>query len=157
MTVGAVCAHLCQSRSRHRRDEHGAAAVEFVLVVPILLVVVFGIINFGFVFAQQISLSNGARQGARYAVVDGRTCAQIADETKSSAETVGMTVSQVPTPIITPPCSGSSQPCKGTAPGTNVTVTMTRPAGWAVPFAPLFTTGNAPILTGTAVMRCEFS
>jgi hypothetical protein len=33
---------------------------------------------------------------------------------------------------------------------------MTRAAGWVVPFPP-FTSGNAPTLTSTAVMRCEFS
>ncbi|HXH77994.1 TadE/TadG family type IV pilus assembly protein [Nocardioides sp.] len=131
-------------------------AVEFALVIPILLIVVFGIINLGFVFAQQIALSNGARQGARYAVVDDRTCTQIVSETRNSAETVGMTASQVPTPVISPTCSGSSKPCSGTTAGTNVTVTMTRSATWAVPFAPLFTSGNAPTLVGKGVMRCEF-
>ncbi len=141
---------------RTNRDDSGAVAVEFALVMPILLLVVFGIINFGFVFAQQIALNNGARQGARYAAVDGRTCDQIATEAKQSAATVGMTAAQVPTPTITPACSGSSKPCTGTTPGTNVTVTMTIPAAWAVPFAPVFTSGNAPSLTGTGVMRCEF-
>ncbi len=136
-------------RGHRCRGERGAAAVEFALVVPILLLVVFGIINFGFVFAQQISLSNGARQGARFAAVDGRTCDQIKEETKQGAETVGMTLAQVPSPIIAPACSGLTKPCTGAIPGTNVTVTLTRSAGWAVPFPPLFTSGNAPALTGT--------
>lgn len=144
---------------RRRRDsgrERGAVAVEFALVIPILLVVVFGIINLGFVFAQQIALSNGARQGARYATVDDRTCDQIITETTNGAETVGMTAAQVPTPTISPSCSGTQKPCTGTPAGTNVTVTMTRPASWAVPFPPLFTSGNAPTLVGKGIMRCEF-
>jgi Flp pilus assembly protein TadG len=142
---------------RRSRNEGGAAAVEFALVVPILLVVAFGIVNLGFVLAQQISLNNGARQAARFAVVDGRSCTQIQAEAQDSATTIGMSATQVPTPVITPSCSGSSKPCTGTTAGTNVKVTMTRSAGWVVPFPPLFTTGNAPTLTGTAVMRCEFS
>ena len=55
-------------RARHGASEHGAAAVEFALVVPILLLLVVG--NYSFVFAQQISLNNGARQAARHAVVE---------------------------------------------------------------------------------------
>ena len=86
--------------SLDERTERGASAVEFALVVVILLTVVFGIVNFGFVFAQQISLNNGARQAARYAVVDGRTCAQIETQGKSNAETIGMDTSEVPTPYI---------------------------------------------------------
>lgn len=142
---------------RRRGEEAGAVAVEFALVLPILLVVVFGIINFGFVFAQQISLNNGARQGARFAVVDGRTCDQIKGEARNGAATIGMTAAQVPEPVLTPACSGSSQPCAKTAAGTNIKVTMTRSAAWVVPFPPLFTSSNAPTLTGTGVMRCEFS
>lgn len=143
-------------RRRHR-EERGAAAVEFALVVPILIVVVFGIINLGFVFAQQISLNNGARQGARYAIVDGRTCDQIKAETQDSAATIGMTATQVPTPVITPTCSGTTKPCTGKPSGTNIKVELTRSASWVIPFPPLFTTSNAPTLTGTGVMRCEFS
>lgn len=148
--------HIVQKR--HDRDDRGASAVEFALIVPILLVVVFGIVNFGFVFAQQISLNNGARQAARYAVVDNRTCAQIEIEGQTSAATIGMDTSDVPVPSITSCPVGSTlvKPCTGKPSGTNVTVTMTRSATWAVPFPPLFTAGNAPALTGTGVMRCEF-
>ena len=141
------------------RDQRGAAAVEFAIVVPALLLVVFGIINFGFVFAQQISLNSGARQAARYAVVDGRFCNQIETEGQSGAATIGMTAAQVPTPAITNCPSGSTtvKPCTGTSSGANVTVTITRSSTWVVPFPPLFTSTNAPVLTGRGVMRCEFS
>lgn len=141
---------------RRARDDGGAAAVEFALVVPILLVLVFGIINFGFVFAQQIALNNGVRQGARYAVVDGRTCDQIVSETRGSAATVGMNQAQVPTPVISPACSGAVKPCAGTPSGTNVTVTLSRSAAWVIPVFP-FTASNAPTLSSVGVMRCEFS
>jgi Flp pilus assembly protein TadG len=51
---------------RTRRDgERGAAAVEFALVVPILLILVFGIIDFGLAMTQQSLISNAAREGAR--------------------------------------------------------------------------------------------
>jgi hypothetical protein len=49
---------------RAERD-HGAAAVEFALVVPILLLLVGGILDFGFAFNAQISLTHAAREGVR--------------------------------------------------------------------------------------------
>ena len=50
---------------RSRRGERGAAAVEFALVLPILLTLVFGIVEFGWAFGQQVSLGNAAREAAR--------------------------------------------------------------------------------------------
>ncbi len=50
---------------RDRRGERGAAAVEFALVLPVLLLLVLGMIEFSRVYNVQISLSNAAREGAR--------------------------------------------------------------------------------------------
>lgn len=46
--------------------EHGAAAVEFALLFPLFLALVFGIINFGFAFNQKINLTQTAREASRY-------------------------------------------------------------------------------------------
>lgn len=48
-----------------RRGERGAAAVEFALVLPVLILLVLGVIEFSRVYNVQISLSNAAREGAR--------------------------------------------------------------------------------------------
>jgi Flp pilus assembly protein TadG len=48
-----------------RRSERGAAAVEFALVVPVLLLLVFGVIEFSRLYNEQISLTNAARSAAR--------------------------------------------------------------------------------------------
>ena len=53
-------------RTRPRGDR-GAAAVEFALVVPILLVVLFGIIDFGFAINRYSIVNNAAREGVREA------------------------------------------------------------------------------------------
>lgn len=151
-------------RRRIRKDgrtERGASAVEFALVVPFLILIMIGIVNFGFVFAQQISLNNAARQAARYAVVDGPTCIDIKNEGKSAAETVGMSVSggTVPTPVVTNCGADSVKPCAGTAPNTNIIVTMTRTGSandWVIT-APPFNLIAVPNVTGTGKMRCEFS
>lgn len=50
---------------RRMRSERGAAIVEFALVVPILILLVFGIVEFGRVFYIQSTISGAAREGAR--------------------------------------------------------------------------------------------
>jgi len=53
--------------SGRKRDERGAALVEFALCVPLLLVVIAGIVDFGFVFQRYEVITNAAREGARFA------------------------------------------------------------------------------------------
>jgi hypothetical protein len=60
--------HLARPRARHGR-EHGAAALEFGLVAPILFAVVFGIISYGLWFDDSLNLRQGVREAARQAVV----------------------------------------------------------------------------------------
>jgi Flp pilus assembly protein TadG len=43
--------------------------VEFAVALPLLLILVLGIIEFGFVLAQMNEIRHGAREGARYAAV----------------------------------------------------------------------------------------
>jgi Flp pilus assembly protein TadG len=50
------------------------AMVEFVMVLPALVVILFGILEFGVLFYQWLTLSNAAREGARAAVVYRKTC-----------------------------------------------------------------------------------
>jgi Flp pilus assembly protein TadG len=54
---------------RRRRREDGAAAVELALVAPLLFLLVFGIIDFGFGFHAWDAAQNAAREGARVAGV----------------------------------------------------------------------------------------
>lgn len=52
-----------------RPDEDGAAAVEFALVSLLFLMLVFGIVTFGLVFALNHTLTHAAAEGARSALV----------------------------------------------------------------------------------------
>lgn len=55
-------------RGTHRR---GQALTEFALVIPLLLLLIFGIIEFGrFIYAYEV-LNNATREGARFAIVHG--------------------------------------------------------------------------------------
>ncbi len=55
------------SLRRFARGEGGAAVVEFAIVVPVLLTLVMGIIDFGRMYAVAASLAAAARDGARTA------------------------------------------------------------------------------------------
>ncbi len=56
--------------SKKNRREDGQAMVEFALILPIFLLILCGIIDFGWLFYNQLSLNNACREGARYAVVN---------------------------------------------------------------------------------------
>ncbi|MGD9798357.1 MAG: TadE/TadG family type IV pilus assembly protein, partial [Acidimicrobiia bacterium] len=49
------------------RDEDGAAAVEFALILPVLVLLVFGIIEFGMAFKSSLTVTSATRSGARTA------------------------------------------------------------------------------------------
>ena len=51
------------------KNESGSAAVEFALVLPLLLLVLFGTIEFGILMYDQSVITNAAREGARWGAV----------------------------------------------------------------------------------------
>jgi Flp pilus assembly protein TadG len=59
------------------RGEEAAQLVEFALVLPMLLLVVLGIAEFGFIFQRYEVVTNAAREGARMAVLPGYTDADV--------------------------------------------------------------------------------
>jgi len=57
---------------RKLRRDNGQGMVEFALVLPILLLVIFGIIEFGRLLFTYSMISAASREGARYAAATGR-------------------------------------------------------------------------------------
>lgn len=49
------------------KDESGQSIVEFAIVVPILLTLLCGVLDFGWIYANQYKVENAAYAGARYA------------------------------------------------------------------------------------------
>jgi hypothetical protein len=59
------------------RSERGVELIEFALVFPTLLLVVLGIMDFGFLFQRYEVVTNAAREGARVAILPGYTNADV--------------------------------------------------------------------------------
>lgn len=126
---------------RNRR-ERGAAAVEFALVVPLLLLLVFGIISYGYMLSFRQAMSQGAAEGARSAAVWASAYAATQDTPRRAAATAsvdealrsyGVTCSSGAT------CAVSIVAC-GTAKCVNVTVSYpyaTNPLTPKIPLVPL--------------------
>jgi Flp pilus assembly protein TadG len=152
--------------ARRTDGEQGAAAVEFALLAPIFIMIVFGIISFGLVFAQQLGLSNGARQGARTGVVKGITCAQIYADAQDASGTVGMggssvtvaitrgaTAAAATNPCGSTPATSTTQPCSGSTAGDSVYVKTSYTSQLIIP--PIIFKSSYPI-NATGAYECEF-
>jgi TadE-like protein len=143
--------------AQRRSDERGAVAVEFALILPVLAAMVFGIIEFGFFFAQSASLAHGAREGARMGVVNSApavTCAAVEDEVQRTGQSVGMAPEEIEIAITgggVPDCDdGGTLPCAGGGYGT---LTVTATFDTEIDF--LFVETPATV-TGTGAYRCEY-
>ena len=66
------------------RGDRGAAAVEFALIAPVLFLLIFGIIEFGWAEAQQLNVRHGARETARLAAVNYRANTTSTGSTQSA-------------------------------------------------------------------------
>lgn len=74
--------------------ERGASVVEFAVLAPVLLLLVLGMVEFGWLFGQFNDVRHGAREGARYAAVNGGDETTIADRVCQSMDGLdaGMTL-----------------------------------------------------------------
>ncbi|WP_234800974.1 TadE/TadG family type IV pilus assembly protein [Luteitalea pratensis] len=63
--------------NRTRNGERGAELVEFAFVLPVLLLVFAGIVDFGFLFQRYEVVTNAAREGARLATLPNYTQADV--------------------------------------------------------------------------------
>lgn len=127
-------------KRNNRKNEDGQALVEFALILPILLLLVVGIIDYGWLFMAKITTNNAAREAARLYVVKGN----VSEATIAANNTlnfikmeVGPTVAIVETPSIKP---------------VEAVVTVT---GQVKPLVGLFIKGNIDV-SSTSYMRIEY-
>ncbi len=77
------------TRSRGHRRERGAVAVEAALVIPVLMLLVFGIFEFGMLFKDWLGVSNAVRAGVRIASAEPRTSTYATDAASNVAREAG--------------------------------------------------------------------
>ena len=121
---------------RGTRDR-GAVMVELALILPILVMLLIGIIDFGRAFNAQVSIQGAAREGARSLAL-GRSSAEVATAVNGAAGAVvpsGIAQTPCPTPVL-----ATSQ----------ATVTVSSTFDFNIPFVSLGTR----TLNATARMRC---
>jgi Flp pilus assembly protein TadG len=92
-------------RLRPLHREGGAAAIEFAIVTVLLLLIVFGILEYGRIYSQVEVLNGAAREGARAGAVQG-TKQDISNAIMSSA---GPYANQISNVQITATASGGTQ------------------------------------------------
>ena len=126
-------------RRRSLATERGAAAVELALVLPILVLLLFGIIEFARGYNAKTELTGAVREGAR-ALALGKTSDDAKAAVVAAAPGISITLGDVSTG---PTCPG------GDADG-NATVTATYGLSYNIP---LFRSGTFDIDV-TGVMRC---
>lgn len=112
------------SVQRKLRSEAGASAVEFALLLPLLMMILFGIIEFGLALYRQAILTNASREGARLGIVQSIpaiTTAQINTAIDNYLTPAGINPGDVTRTIVA-----------GGVTGTPVQVTLTLPYTYMV-------------------------
>jgi Flp pilus assembly protein TadG len=127
---------------KQMRDERGATAVEFAFILPLLIVLVLGIAEFGRAFQVSGTLSAAAREGVRVmALQNDPAAARAAVRNAATSLDPALTDAQI---AITPAT------CPQTGGSTSVRLTINYPMPFLTDFF-----GSGVDLTGTGVMRCN--
>jgi Flp pilus assembly protein TadG len=141
--VSATSAARPAGRSRFGArllGDRGAAAVEFALVLPLLILLFLGIVEFSQALQVQARLSAAAREGARVVALTSDSAKAIA-AVHSAVDSLDFPDSQI---------SISPSACTAAHSTDTVTVTVT----YTQPFVAGLLGKNGVELTGKAVMRC---
>lgn len=125
----------------------GNAVLEAALVVPILLYLAFGTVEFGYFYYVKNNVQGAAREGVRAAIPPGATNTDVTTAISSQMTAAGLQASGYT--VTTNPSNVS-----GLAPGTTVTVTVQCTWG-TVGLRPLQLISTSKLVKGQAVMRKE--
>jgi Flp pilus assembly protein TadG len=134
---------------RIARGERGQSVVEMAIVLPVLLLLLCGIIDFGWISYSRISLSYCSREGARYGVVHAEAADAQTQITNKVIQSAPDFLKDKITVTVT--FSNPSSPRLGDITVTvNATVTALTPVAGTI-----FGTGTGIPLTSLCVMKVE--
>lgn len=140
-------------RRRRRSSESGAELVELAMALPLLLLIIAGIVDYGFLLQSYEVVTNAAREGARIAVLPGYSTADVQARVDSYVASSGLSGSSTTT--VTPT---SITPGGGPAfPAVQVDVAYTHQFLFIGPMVTLIggTFGSNLTFTATSTMRSE--
>ena len=86
------------------QTEKGIAAIEFALFLPLLMVLLMGIIDFGMLMTNQAALVNASREGARFGIIlssPAKTEAEIENVVKTAMANSGWETTAVSAATVT--------------------------------------------------------
>lgn len=141
---------MIQAFERARRDQEGAAAVEFAIVAIVLIMLLTGIVQFGFTFFQYLEIVHAAREGARWASLG------LDEGSVSDGETVrGRTAAAAPglSPALTDDQIDISEVTVGGQPAVTVHIEYSSPI--FVPLIGDIVGGTGFALESAATLRVE--
>ena len=135
-----------------RRRQSGGAVLEMALVLPILLYLAFGTVEFGYFFYVKHNVQSAAREGARAAIVPSATTSDVTTAISNSMTAAGLGSSGYTTSITD--TSNNAVRVSSVAAGTAIKVTVN--CSWGtVGIRPLGLIGTGKQVTGSTVMRKE--
>lgn len=94
-----------------RRERRGAAVVEMAMVLPIFVMVVLGIVEFGRAMMVGQMVTNAAREATRLSIVDGSSNSSVSTWVESFLnDSLGVSASDVTVTITVDPAPGNDDP-----------------------------------------------
>ena len=121
-----------------RHGGRGQAMVEFALVLPLFLALIFGVLDFGRAIYALNTITNAAREGARYGIISPSDTSGIQTKVQTFAATLA-----IPSSNITVSCSDSGG-CSSAGAGDTITVAVSYQY---VPFVIYVARSTGPSLT----------
>jgi Flp pilus assembly protein TadG len=142
------------SRGRQRASESGQAVIELALTLPLLLLIVMGILDFGLMFQRYEVVTNAAREGARVGVLPNYTAADVQARAQQYLTSGGLNGSATVNVVVgpSPPFGVSAK----TVNQVNVTVQYVHTYLFVGPILNLFGGSLGSVtLQGVSTMRVE--
>jgi len=156
------------------RRQQGASALELALILPVFLIIVFGILDFGHAWYMRQMISNASREGARYGtryqtdssgsrILPQSLTPSIANYVKNSSTDNGgnggfglnSLLPSDASPQVTVTGPGVTETNKDNLVGEDLTVTVSATKNWLVISNFISSLGTSKTITVATTMKCE--